>query len=210
MFNPAVVNSEKKIIYFLLVLITSRIITEMYKQFIRVEDQKIYKIPSQVHLFKYIPQNKLQRLLLGSFVPVFLGIGTNLAITLPSYFTNYESSIFIGLLAGFLIALGGGYKDGFFEGFDHLKFFRSPIITALAALFLSTKTSNPLLLFFASMGLERMIVEFYKGFIKAGYVPGKFKTNKPRYTEWVTKRKLFIFPYFITWFVVLALIVYDI
>lgn len=194
-----------------IIIIFSRIITEVYKLFIRREDQSRYLIPSQVHIFKKIIQNPWQRLVMAIIVPLFLGLGLTVSFRIYTIaWPNAFKGFMIGLIAGTITALGGGYKDGFFEGFDPIKFFRSPIVTGLAAAFIAEKSQNPVLIFFAAMGFERMIVEFYKGFVKSGYVPGKFRFKKPVYPQWVEKRKIFIFPYALTWLIVFSLIVYDI
>lgn len=201
---------EKYYVLFSLILIISRIVTELYKQFVRVEDQKRYKIPSQVHVFKMIPENRLIRLIL--VLPVIITSFLIYKLTLNIY-SLYIDSVFkgflIGLSGGVLTALGGGYKDGFFEGFDGLKFWRSPIVGALAGGFIASKTQNPLLILLASMGCERMIVEFYKGFLISGYVPGKFKLKKALYLVWLEKRKLIYWPYLFTWLLFLMLIIFN-
>jgi len=71
---------------------------------------------------------------------------------------------------------------------------------------LSYLTDRPIFLFLAACGLERMVVEFYKGFVKAKYVPGKFKFTKARYPEYFTKRKQLILPYAATWIIFLGLV----
>lgn len=209
-FFRQIFSLEKFYVIFGLILIFSRIVTEVYKQFFRVEDQSQYKIPSQVHLFRKIPKNRIIRFGLMFIVILFL----LLAYKLSFYIINLPIDIlFKGLLIGFtgglMTAIGGGYKDGFFEGFDKIKFFRSPIVTAFCAVFLSMNTNNPAVILFAAMGYERMIVEFYKGFIKSGYIPGKFKAKKPVYPEWLMNRKVFILPYAITWAFFLSLLIFD-
>ena len=205
---PSLFISEKSFMVFTFILIISRIVTEIYKLFIRVEDQTQYKIPSQVHLFRSVVKARKHRFLLSSVVLFFLTLGVFLTYMIDAMQVSTQiEGFFTGLIAGILIALGGAYKDGFFEGFSFRKFFRSPVITSICALLISSATSNPLVLFFASMGFERMIVEYYKGFIKSGYVPGKFKAEKPIYTNWLAKRKIFILPYTLTWIVMLILIV---
>lgn len=202
---------EKYYVLFSLILIISRIVTELYKQFFRVEDQKQYKIPSQVHVFKKIPENRLTRLIL--IFPVLFAIFLIYKLTLNIYSLYIDSILkgfLIGLSGGVLTAIGGGYKDGFFEGFDLLKFWRSPIIGSLAGVFLASKTQNSLFILLASMGYERMIVEFHKGFLKSGYVPGKFKLKKALYPVWLDNRKIIYWPYLTSWTLFLVLIILDI
>ena len=119
-------------LFFLFVLAWSRIITEAYKLFVRVEPQSQYLIPSQVHLWRRIINSRIERLILG----VAVGLGLYLfwygsQKIYQSLSLSYSAAI-IGLLAGIATALGGGYKDGLFEGFFWRKFIRSPFIGTLA------------------------------------------------------------------------------
>lgn len=196
LFDLSFIN---KGVLFLVFLAFSRIFTESYKQFIREESQDIYIIPSQVHFFKKVLKSRFQRLALGFGTFLFLFLLYRLSLQIFQAFPLYLSGTIIGLSIGISVALGGGYKDGFFEGFDSFKFFRSPIVSMLAGFLISFKVQFPFFILFASLGLERMIVEFYKGFLKANYVPGKFKFKKPNYPEELEKRKGLIPFYVFTW-----------
>lgn len=196
----------RPVILFLTFLACSRIITESYKLFIRVESQQIYKIPSMVHVFRTVLTSRSQRIFIALSLCIVLIFTAVLASIIYRIFPRHISGVFIGLLIGILTGIGGAYKDGFFEGFDIRKFFRSPTIGAVSGFLLSFITDHPVFLFLASSGLERMVVEFYKGFIKAKYVPGKFKFTKAQYPEYFTKRKRLILPYAATWFIFLLLV----
>lgn len=210
-FSPSSLIGNKLYITFAFVLIFSRIVTEMYKLFIRREDQSHYKIPSQVHILGSIPDNQLYRLAVSIVVPLFILIALLVAWLIHSLISPiYLKGFLTGLTGGALIAIGGSYKDGFFEGFSMVKFFRSPVVTAIWAIFLATKIANPYLLMLVAMGFERMTVELYKGFFLSGYVPGKFKFKKAVFPQWLAKRRIFIYPYAFTWIVVLFFIVLDI
>ena len=186
-------------ILFLTFLAFSRIITEFYKLIIRKESQKNFKIPTMVHVFRKVLYSNYQRLAIGTGISIILILSAILAQKIYTFFPFPINGGAIGLLMGTLTALGGSYKDGFFEGFSIRKFFRSPIIGALSGIILVYKTTNPTFLFFAACGMERMIVEFYKGFVKANYVPGKFKAEKAYYPEYFDLRKRLILPYILTW-----------
>jgi len=200
------INSIHLAVLFLSFLACSRIITESYKLFIRIEPQEIYKIPSMVHVFRTVPTSRFQRIAIALLLFIVLVLAAALAILIHSSFPRHVSGAIIGLLIGSLTGFGGAYKDGFFEGFDPRKFFRSPTIGTMSGFFLSYLTDRPIFLFLAACGLERMVVEFYKGFVKAKYVPGKFKFTKARYPEYFTKRKQLILPYAVTWIIFLALV----
>jgi len=193
-------NQVPKTIFFLITLAWSRIITEAYKLFIRTESQKNYLIPSQIHFFRKIVQKRMARFLFGFFIAcIFAGL-LLISFTITKYISfQWLKGMLVGLIAGLGTASGGGYKDGFFEGFYIRKFFRSPIIGALSGLILVFFTNSPYLLFFSSIGLERMVVECYKGFFKPKYFPGKFNYKTAPYPEYFQKRKIILIPYLGTW-----------
>lgn len=200
-----IIDSESYFVSFLVILALSRAITEFYKLFIRVEDQSKFLIPTQVHFCKKVVHNKATRILIGVFCILFyLGI-ILLAYSVSSYLTTLQKGAFIGFIVGLAIALGGGYKDGFYEGFQPRKFARSPIIGLIGGIIVSLSTTNILLILLGTIGFERSIVELYKGFLKRGYSPGKFKQEKPKYPEWFQKRKIFVPIYALTWIILLSL-----
>jgi hypothetical protein len=56
-------------------------------------------------------------------------------------------------------------KDSQFEGFKPLKFIRSPIVAALGTTLLVQRSLSPPLIATAAIGIERVLVEFYKTFL---------------------------------------------
>lgn len=201
-----IIDSASYVVCFLVILALSRAVTEFYKLFIRVEDQSKFLIPTQVHFFKKVVDNKAARILIGLFCIIFyLGI-ILMASSASPYLSTPEKGAFIGFIVGLAIALGGGYKDGFYEGFQPRKFARSPIIGLIGGIVVSFSTGNILLILLGTIGFERMIVELYKGFLKGGYSPGKFKQEKPKHPEWFQKRKKFIVSYVLTWIIFFGLL----
>lgn len=132
--------SISPLFYFLVVLALSRILTEGYKLFLRNEPQSGYLIPSQFHFFRKIVTSRAQRALIGVGLLLFIWMllaGTQFLIKIiPVVFAGTV----IGLITGSATALGGGYKDGLFEGFSQKKFFRSPVVGSLGGLFLQQVT----------------------------------------------------------------------
>ena len=91
----------------------------------------------------------------------------------------------VGFFSGLAVATGGAIKDAPYEGFETLKFFRSPIIaTVEGAIQKATIPNlNDVILFFSTIGTERLTVESYK--VLRAHMPMKFK-----YGEWNQKKKL--------------------
>lgn len=135
---PQTAEITTKLIFFLVVLAWSRIITEAYKLFFRIESQKNYLIPSQVHFFRKIVTKRYQRIFLGMFTACAFIVFLSLANYVSIIFRGPLLGALIGLIAGIATALGGGYKDGLFEGFSIGKFFRSPIIGFISGFILAS------------------------------------------------------------------------
>lgn len=162
-----------------------RITTEIYKAFLRNENQDKYKIPSDFN-FKY---NYLIKFIIGIFLLYLVGF--------LLYFLNFNiNNFFIILSIGLFIALGGMLKDAPYEGFDLIKFFRSPIVAigvGLVLIYLFPSIESKYLLL-ATAGGERIVSEFYKKILK-GRIPGKFK-EKEFDSKWLSKRK-FLLPFYV-------------
>lgn len=80
----------------------------------------------------------------------------------------------VGFFSGLAVAAGGAIKDAPYEGFDTLKFFRSPAVAAVEGAI--TKNIFPGLndgiLFFSTIGTERLTIETYK--VLRAHMPSKF------------------------------------
>ena len=95
----------------------------------------------------------------------------------------------VGMIAGFAVAVGGAIKDAPYEGFDQLKFLRSPIIGIIEGHLLQTAFAPQLtvlsatILFLASVGAERITTEVYK--LVRAKKPMKFT-----FGEWGVRKKV--------------------
>ncbi len=192
------INSELPLfIVALSVISLERITTEIYKALMRVETQNKYKIPSDLS-FKANPKCKFA---LGVFLIVLIGI-------LVYYVEIPIDKIYLTLTIGFFIALGGMLKDAPYEGFDKIKFFRSPLVAIIVGLsinFLFPHISGKYFLL-AVAGGERIVSEFYKKIYK-GRVPGKFKSEEFN-KVWMKEREKLLVLYFldIAWLLALFFI----
>ncbi len=86
---------------------------------------------------------------------------------------------FLGFFGGLVTASVGAWKDTLFEPFEHLKFFRSPLVTEATYLILlysypDRQFKHLFLILLASAALERVVVEGYKAILRQP--PGKFKS----------------------------------
>lgn len=87
---------------------------------------------------------------------------------------DYGRAAIVGFLSGLSVAITGAIKDAPYEGFDPVKFIRSPIVGAIEgpALLKGFGEMHPLLLYFSTIATERLTVEAYK--LARAQMPGKF------------------------------------
>ena len=178
------------VLLFGLAYAAERGIVEVWKTFVRQEEQSKYFIPMQFSVGGVPVASRGARLAAGAAYVAAVG-GCLVAITrLQHTFGTLPFQIqamLVGLIVGTVVAIGGCWKDAPKEGFDPLKFFRSPIVTVLCALVMSWMTENYLLIASAAMGFERATVETYKTFL-AAKPPGKF-LGKPILHPYMFQRR---------------------
>jgi RsiW-degrading membrane proteinase PrsW (M82 family) len=105
---------------------------------------------------------------------------------------------------GWISAFGGAWKDAPSEGFQTLKFFRSPALAALFAAGLSTLTSSLLIGSLAATGFTVAATETYKTFFFPSKPRGKFAGMPVHYPEMLRSRARFVPLYVAIWGVVVA------
>lgn len=170
----------------LIVISLERITTEIYKALIRVENQDKYKIPTDLN----IKASHKLKFAIGVFLILLIGV-------LIYYVEIPIDKIYLILVMGFFIAIGGTLKDAPYEGFDIIKFFRSPLIAIIVGFginFLFPNISGKYFLLSIAGG-ERIISEFYKKIFR-GRIPGKFK-QKEFNKIWMKQRKKILVLYFL-------------
>ena len=183
----------------------TRIVTEFWKLFVRVEPQEGYRIPTQIHCVTGVVHNPILRLLLGlGFLASIYGIYA-LGTIIPAAWPREIHGLLIGLSIGTAEAIAGGYKDGAIEGFYWRKFFKSPFFGALGGMIASGHTGDPAFLLLAAIGSMRMFLELLFKILVPDYTPGKFRSLTGPFTEWMARRQYFLAPYTVTWLLYVAL-----
>lgn len=181
--------------------------TEFYKVFIRNEDQSKYFIPMQFHVFgKVIPPGPFRVAVAVGYAVVFVGAGVLVHLANSSSFTAPRWLLFglIGSSLGWLIALGGAFKDAPIEGFEWLKFFRSPVIAGIYAALLSPFTGSYLLAALGGAGYSIATIETYKTLFFPNRPRGKFAGKPILYPEHLETRKRFVPLYAAIWAAVIV------
>jgi hypothetical protein len=198
-------NGESAFVLYLSVFALSRIATEFWKLFVRVEPQDGFRIPTQIHWMKTPVRSPLVRLLLGlGFLAAIYGC-YRLCGLLPVTWPAVGRGLLVGGCIGFAEALAGAYKDGSVEGFSLPKFFKSPVFGMLGGLIAGLHTTNLAFMLLAAIGSMRMFLELFFKVLVRGYAPGKFRSMVGPFEIWTRRRRAFLVPYAATWLLYLLL-----
>jgi hypothetical protein len=164
-----------------LIYAVERLATELWKSFIREDDQDAYAIPMRIAILGRTVDGRGPRYLLGVaiFVAVvamaFVAAALQPADGGPPYLL-----VLVGGIGGWLTAVGGAWKDAPVEGFSGWKFLRSPVVATAWTIMLLPFTQDWVALTFAAAGLSVLSIETYKTFFTGGRPPGKFDGKPTR------------------------------
>ena len=178
---------------------------EFWKTFLRNEDQSKYFIPMQFAVFGKVVHGIGQRLAIGAIIAglvifTFLGIHWTLgtaSFTVPMLFV-------VASVSGWISAFLGAWKDAPVEGFQPLKFVRSPLWAGFYGLVLASFTTSILVVIMAGLGYTIATLETYKTFFFPSKPRGKFAGKPVTFPEMLERRKAFAVFYAGIWVVMLA------
>jgi hypothetical protein len=190
------------VVLFGVVYAVERALAEIYKTFLRDEDQSKYFIPMQLHVLGTVVKSRRARLIAGAvYTLLLLGLVGLMAHLDRSAAGKYPIGIVlvVGSLGGWISAFGGAWKDAPSEGFQILKFFRSPLLAALLAGGLAGLTGSLVLVTLAATGYTVAATETYKTFFFPSKPRGKFAGKPVRYPEMLLRRQRFVLPYVAIW-----------
>lgn len=179
-----------RVVLFGLTYVTERGLVELYKTYLREEDQSKYFIPMQFHVMGRVVHSRRVRwavaagwvaaiVLVAWGLHAFERAGTGLA--------GWVVVLIIGSIGGWLSAFGGAFKDAPVEGFETFKFFRSPAIALFWAAVVACFSRDYLHIALCGLGYTVATIETYKTFFFPNKPRGKF-AGKP-----------ILFPRFLTW-----------
>ena len=187
--------------------VIERAMLEFYKTFLRDEDQSKYFIPMQLHVFGRVVKSRAKRWSVGAvYMAGVLLVVYGIHVMQQSQLGTSGLMIVlaIGSVGGWISAFGGAWKDGPIEGFEILKFFRSPVIAFLYAVMLACFTTNYLFICFGALGYTIGTIETYKTFFFPSKPRGKF-TGKPVIAPKMLSRRQFFVPVYVAiWLLVVA------
>lgn len=201
--GSAPLSAGAAVVFFGLVYALERAAVEFFKTFVRVEDQSKYFIPMQFHVLGRVVHGSIHRLLIGAG---FVAVGAALlgvAIALRDSGASLLTIVLVGSLGGWFSALAGAWKDAPIEGFETLKFFRSPVVAAAYAGLLWRFTSDPAAIALAATGLTVATLETYKTFFFPSRPRGKF-AGKPVLFPAMLRRRNVAVPLYVSIWVALV------
>jgi len=174
-------------------------VVEVWKTFIRSEDQSKYFIPMQFSIRGIPVASRVARLLAGAAYVAVVTAALVIARHLndSAGLTHIARAALGGAAVGILLACGGAWKDAPKEGFDIVKFFRSPMMTVIYACLLSSFTADHLLIAAAAIGYERATAETYKTFFFPSRPRGKFN-GRPILYPAIRETRVYFVPMYVT------------
>ncbi len=187
--------------------VIERAMVEFYKTFLRVEDQSKYFIPMQFSVQGNVVKSRAVQLSAGALymTGVLLGVyGIYYLQKIDFQPTGVGTVLIIGSIGGWISAFGGAWKDAPKEGFQILKFFRSPIISLIYAFMLANFTDNYLFIAMGALGYTVGTIETYKTFFFPSKPRGKFAGKEIKFPEMLQRRQYFVPLYVAIWAAVLT------
>jgi hypothetical protein len=180
---------------------------ECWKTFLRTEDQSKYFIPMQFAVFGRVIHSQAARLLIGAVITaaVILAFLTvhwmagngRLAGSVPAVLA-------VASIGGWISAFLGAWKDAPIEGFQPLKFVRSPLWAAGYGGVLALFTTSPLVMLMAALGYTIATLETYKTFFFPSKPRGKFAGKPILFPEILARRQWFVPVYAAIWLLILT------
>jgi hypothetical protein len=171
-----------------------RFVLESWKSFLRIEGQDKYFIPMAFAVQGRVVRRRLYRRMAGvAYVGAIMLLITALMWIQPRGARPPLAALLMaGTLGGWLSAFGGAWKDAPKEGFQILKFFRSPLIALAWATPLSLLSGSFVVVAFGALGLTVASIESWKKFGRPREAPGKFAGKPLTHPEMFARRRWFV------------------
>ncbi len=177
-------------------------LVESWKAFLRNEDQGKYFIPMTFAVLgRPVADRRLRRLAGLVYVVGVVGVVATLAAlgTPNGARPPLWLLLAVGTTGGWISAFGGAWKDAPKEGFQLLKFFRSPGMALGYAALLSQLTGSFTVVAFGALGLTIATIETHKKFDRPRQAPGKFSGKPVLHPEMYRLRRAVVPVYAAIW-----------
>lgn len=179
-----------------------RAANEFWKTFLRDQDQSKFFIPMQFAIKGEVVEDRRKRVLIGlAIASVVLGLFAGV-VWLDRHRPDWPPLVqvlVVGTATGWISAVGGAWKDAPHEGFELLKFFRSPAVAFAWALMVASLTTSWIYLFVVPLGYTVATTETWKTFFHPHDTRGKFAGMPVRHPEMERRRWNFVPVYAAIW-----------
>jgi hypothetical protein len=195
------------VVFFGIVYAFERLTLELWKGFIREEDQSKYFIPMQFGVRGKPVDDRRIRWSVGVAVLLLVVFSIWGVRALQSAYPDLPPLLVlvtIGSLGGWLTAFGGAWKDAPVEGFETFKFFRSPGVSLFWAVILAFFTDDWVYIGIGGAGYSVATIETYKTFFFPSKPRGKFAGKPILYPEMLKKRHYFVPVYVTIWILIVG------
>ncbi len=195
------------IVLFAFTYVIERAFVEYWKTFLRVQDQSKFFIPMQFSVGGNVVKSNAVRLaaaaayLAGVVLVVW---GVSYLQTANFGLNGLMTVLVLGSIGGWISAFGGAWKDAPKEGFETLKFFRSPGMALSYAFVLANFTDNYLFIVFGALGMTIATIETYKTFFFPSRPRGKFSGKEIQFPGMLKKRQRFVPLYVVIWIAIIV------
>jgi hypothetical protein len=196
-----------RFVLFGLTYVTERGLVELYKTYLREEDQSKYFIPMQFHVMgRVVESRRVRWAVAAGWVAVVLGVvlGLRSFQAAGPVLSGWVVVLVIGSIGGWLSAFGGAFKDAPVEGFETFKFFRSPLVALSWAMVVAWFSRDFLHIALCGLGYTVATIETYKTFFFPNKPRGKFAGKPILFPRLLTWRYRFAPLYAAIWVAVLA------
>ena len=205
--RPGLETAGGMVAFFGVVYVLERGAVELWKTFLRNEDQSKYFIPMQFAVFGNVVQSQSRRLLIGAIITTAV-CGTFLLVHYGAPRLQLQDNTWlvfgIATISGWISAFLGAWKDAPVEGFQPLKFVRSPLWAGFWGLLLAHFNTSILVVMMAGLGFTIFTLETYKTFFFPSKPRGKFAGKPTPYTEMFRRRQYFVPLYAAIWILALT------
>ncbi len=205
--RPTLETPAALVAFFGVTYVLERGVVEFWKTFLRTEDQSKYFIPMQFAVFGRVVHSQAARLAIGAIITTivvlaFLAVhwiarGDHGGWSVPQV-------LLVASIGGWISAFLGAWKDAPLEGFQPLKFVRSPLWAAGYGGVLALFTTSPLVVIMAALGFTIATLETYKTFFFPSKPRGKFAGKPILFPEMLSRRQWFVPIYAAIWLLVLT------
>jgi hypothetical protein len=203
--RPDLTTAAGMVAFFGVAYVLERGLIELWKTFLRNEDQSKYFIPMQFAVFGNVVESQSRRYVIGAIITAIVcGVFLLVHYTIRSVDFPVWSLFLLATISGWISAFLGAWKDAPGEGFQPQKFVRSPLWAGFWGLLIAHFSTSILVVMMAGLGYTIFTLETYKTFFFPSKPRGKFAGKPILFPDMLTRRQYFVPLYAGIWILVLT------